>query len=50
MSDPDLEDIPGTTIFTAKRSRQGYQLNQFCMSLMKAESRAAFLEIGRAHV
>ena len=35
-------DIPGTTIFDADMSRQGYHLNQFCMSLMKAENRAAF--------
>jgi protocatechuate 4,5-dioxygenase alpha chain len=35
-------DIPGTTVFDAERSRQGYWLNQFCMSLMKAENRAAF--------
>lgn len=38
----DLLDIPGTTVFTAARSRQGFHLNQFCMSLMKAEKREAF--------
>jgi protocatechuate 4,5-dioxygenase, alpha chain len=38
----DYNDIPGTTVFDAQRSRQGYWLNQFCMSLMKAENRAAF--------
>ena len=37
-----FDDIPGTTVFTAERSRQGYQLNQFCMSLMKAENRDRF--------
>ena len=37
-----FDDIPGTTLFDAQRSRQGYHLNMFCMSLMKAESRAAF--------
>jgi len=36
------DDIPGTTVFDAERSRQGYHLNQFCMSLMKPENRAAF--------
>jgi protocatechuate 4,5-dioxygenase, alpha chain len=36
------DDIPGTTVFDAQRSRQGYWLNQFCMSLMKAENRDAF--------
>ena len=35
-------DIPGTTIFDAEQSRKGYALNQFCMSLMKAENRARF--------
>ena len=36
------DDIPGATVFDAERARQGYWLNQFCMSLMKAENRAAF--------
>ena len=35
-------DIPGTTIFDAEQSRRGYWLNQFCMSLMKADNRARF--------
>jgi protocatechuate 4,5-dioxygenase, alpha chain len=35
----ELEDIPGTKVFTAARARQGYHLNQFAMSLMKAENR-----------
>jgi protocatechuate 4,5-dioxygenase alpha chain len=35
----ELEDIPGTRVFTASRARQGYHLNQFAMSLMKAENR-----------
>ncbi|ATY33493.1 protocatechuate 4,5-dioxygenase subunit alpha [Sphingomonas psychrotolerans] len=34
-----FDDIPGTRVFTAKRARQGYQLNQFAMSLMKPENR-----------
>jgi protocatechuate 4,5-dioxygenase alpha chain len=38
----EYHDIPGTTVFDAQRSRQGYWLNQFCMSLMKADNRAAF--------
>jgi protocatechuate 4,5-dioxygenase alpha chain len=36
------DDIPGTTVFDAQRSREGYWLNQFCMSLMKADNRTAF--------
>jgi protocatechuate 4,5-dioxygenase alpha chain len=38
----DYDDIPGTTVFDAERSRQGYHLNMFCMSLIKADNRAAF--------
>jgi len=38
----EYDDIPGTFVFDAERSRQGYHLNMFCMSLMKAENRAAF--------
>ena len=36
-------DVPGTIIFDAEQSRKGYWLNQFCMSLMKAENRQRFL-------
>jgi len=39
----EYEDIPGTFVFDQDRSRQGYHLNNFCMSLMKAENRKAFL-------
>jgi protocatechuate 4,5-dioxygenase, alpha chain len=35
----EFEDIPGTRVFTAARARKGYHLNQFAMSLMKAENR-----------
>jgi len=38
----DYDDIPGTFVFDAERSRQGYHLNMFCMSLMKEENRKAF--------
>lgn len=34
--------IPGTTIFDAELAHKGYHLNQFCMSLMKAENRERF--------
>ena len=40
----DYDDIPGTFVFDADRSREGYHLNMFCMSLMKAENRKAFKE------
>jgi protocatechuate 4,5-dioxygenase, alpha chain len=38
----EYDDIPGTFVFDADRSRQGYHLNMFCMSLMKADNRKAF--------
>ncbi len=38
----EYEDIPGTYVFDADRSRQGYHLNMFCISLRLAENRAAF--------
>ena len=43
-------DVPGTTIFDAEQSRRGYWLNQFCMSLMKAENRARFKADERAYL
>jgi protocatechuate 4,5-dioxygenase alpha chain len=43
-------DVPGTTIFDADQSRMGYHLNQFCMSLMKAENRARFKANERAYL
>jgi protocatechuate 4,5-dioxygenase alpha chain len=38
----EYDDIPGTFVFDAERSRRGYHLNMFCMSLMKAANREAF--------
>lgn len=43
-------DVPGTTIFDADQSRKGYHLNQFCMSLMKADNRARFKADERAYL
>ena len=43
-------DVPGTTIFDADQSRKGYWLNQFCMSLMRAENRERFLADERAYL
>jgi protocatechuate 4,5-dioxygenase alpha chain len=42
MAQEAYEDIPGTQVFDARRSRAGYWLNMFCMSLMKDENRKAF--------
>jgi protocatechuate 4,5-dioxygenase alpha chain len=38
----DYDDIPGTFVFDSRRSRRGYPLNQFLMSLNHAENREAF--------
>jgi protocatechuate 4,5-dioxygenase alpha chain len=46
----EMEDIPGTRVFTAQRARQGYWLNQFAMSLMKEENRTRFLADERAYL
>ncbi len=48
--DKPYKDIPGTTIFDAEQSRRGFHLNQFCMSLMKAENRARFKADERAYL
>ena len=46
--DKPYKDIPGTIIFDTDMARQGYHLNQFCMSLMKAENRERFKANERA--
>ena len=48
--DKPYKDVPGTTIFDAEQSRKGYWLNQFCMSLMKAENRERFKANERAYL
>jgi protocatechuate 4,5-dioxygenase alpha chain len=45
-----FDDIPGTRVFTAKRARQGYHLNQFAMSLIKAENRERWKAGERAYL
>ena len=44
------KDIPGTTIFTIELARQGFHLNQFCMSLRSEENRKRFLADNRAYL
>ena len=44
------KDIPGTTIFDTEQARRGYHLNQFCMSLMKADNRERFKSNERAYL
>lgn len=40
--DAQFADIPGTVLFDKTQSRLGYELNMFCMSLMKDANRQAF--------
>ena len=42
--------IPGTIIFDADMARRGYHLNQFCVSLMKEQSRQRFKSDQRAYL
>jgi protocatechuate 4,5-dioxygenase alpha chain len=46
----ELNDIPGTTVFNALRSRQAYHLHKFCMSLMQPDNREAFRADERAYL
>jgi protocatechuate 4,5-dioxygenase, alpha chain len=46
----EFDDIPGTRVYTAARARKGYHLNQFAMSLMKAENRERFKADERAYL
>jgi protocatechuate 4,5-dioxygenase alpha chain len=50
VNDPELDDIPGTTVFTGRQSRKGFHLNQFCMSLLKPENRVRFKENESAYL
>ena len=46
----EFDDIPGTRVFTAQRAKAGYELNQFCMSLMKEANRERFKADERAYL
>lgn len=46
----EFDDIPGTRVYTARRARAGYHLNQFAMSLIKPENREAFKADERAYL
>lgn len=50
MAEKDYDDIPGTYVFDADRSREGYWLNQFCISLRDAENRDAMKADPEAHM
>lgn len=42
--------IAGTTVFTGARSRQGYRINKFAMSLTDEANRSAFRADERAYM
>ena len=44
------DDIPGTTIFDPDMAFKGYHINQFAISLMKAENREKFKANERAYL
>ena len=46
----ELEDIPGTRVYTAARARKGYHINQFAMSLMTHENRERFKADERSYL
>ena len=46
----EFENIPGTRVYTAARARKGYWINQFAMSLMKADNRERFKADEKAYM
>ena len=42
MTEKKYNNIPGTIVFDADRSREGYHLNQFCISLRLQKNRDTF--------
>jgi protocatechuate 4,5-dioxygenase alpha chain len=46
----DYDDIPGTIVFDGRRSRRGYALNKFLMSLNQPANREAFRTDERAYL
>lgn len=50
VNNSEFDDIPGTTVFTAERSHEGFHLNQFCMSLKDSGNRERFKADERAYL
>ena len=46
----DYDDIPGTFVFDADRSREGYHLNMFCISLRLEKNRQAMRDDPEAYL
>lgn len=49
-NEKEYDDIPGTYVFDADRSREGYHLNMFCISLSKQENRDALAKDPEAYM
>ena len=50
MTEKEYDDIPGTFVFDADRSREGYHLNQFCISLRLQVNRDSFNKDEQAYL
>ena len=50
MTDKEYDDIPRTFVFDADRSREGYHLNQFCISLRLQVNRDSFNKDEQAYL
>ena len=50
MTEKEYDDIPGTFVFDADRSRAGYHLNQFCISLRLQVNRDSFNKDEQAYL
>ena len=50
MNEKEYDDIPGTFVFDADRSREGYHLNQFCISLRLQVNRDSFNKDEQAYL
>ncbi|NKB52496.1 MAG: protocatechuate 4,5-dioxygenase subunit alpha [Rhizobiaceae bacterium] len=49
-STKEYDDIPGTYVFDADRSREGYHLNMFCISLRLENNRTEFRDDPEAYL
>ena len=50
VDNSEFDDIPGTTVFTAERSHEGFHLNQFCMSMKDPRNRERFKADEKAYL
>ena len=50
MTEKEYNDIPGTYVFDADKSREGYHLNMFCISLRLQKNRDAMTNDPEAYM